>query len=392
MSGATGAVASDQLSPAEEKYFSTGGVDTSALEPPAQPGPEGAAAPAEPPAPDAGSAAPAAPGAANPAMPATDDELIAQFEQEALDGQGKQVSGGQFIRRENFRVVSTKYKQTKEELKAERENRQKIETEANELRQRFARMDERLRLFNEALQAPPADQQQQPAAPKPMPDPTQDIFGAFQWLADQNKTLTERLEQAHKQTGEVRQSIDANTAETQLRSAYGRDAATFAQANPDFGQAYTHYLRVRHATLDAAGYTDPAQRGQIIQQEERDIVERAFKAGKSPASVIYGIAKQIGYTKPADPPAPAGSQAPAPQGQAAPQAPAASKPAAPAAPSAADEVNRLAAAQAASRSLSPGGGTAVVQMTIDQLLAMTEQEFAAYERANPGVVKALMGG
>lgn len=383
--------ASEQLSPAEEAFFTSRGSDTSAFETPSTPSPApDAGTPAPGPAaidPPAGGLQPAAAAApANPAMPQTDDELIAQFEQEAVDGSGKAVSGGQFIRRENFRVVSTKYKQTKQELQTERDARQKIETEASDLRSKFARMDERLRLFNEAAAKPAAPPVAAPAVPAPMPDPADDIFGAFRWQGQKIADLEKRLEQTAQDAGKTAETFQQSTAETQLRTAYANDFRNFSVQNPDVGQAYNHYLTVRHATLEAAGYADKAERIKIIEDEERGIAQRAFQTQQSPAAIIYNIAKHIGYQKAADPnPVPAAASAPV-------AATPAAAPAAPAAPSAVDQVTRVAAAQAAARSLSSGGGSPVIQMSIEQLLAMDDTQFAAYERANPGVVKKLMGG
>jgi hypothetical protein len=400
--------ASDKLTSAEEAFFTSGGSDTSAFEKPSpaapSPAPDaGTPAPGpaarEPAATVAGQPAPAAPAApaagATASDPAVDE--FDEFEREAFDEQGNAKNNGQFIRRANFRVVSGKYKATKEELRAEREARKAEQTELSTLREKHSRLDERLRLFSEATAAPkpgataataqPAVAQ--PAADTPPPDPEQDIFGYVKWQGDQIVKLTAKVGETQQNVDKTAQTFQESSADTQLRTAYGNDARRFAGENPDFGHAYTHYLTVRHATLEAAGYSDQAERRQIIEQEERDIVKRAFEGQRSPAATIYAIAKQIGYQKPADPPQPAsaGEQAqPAPVAQ-----PAAAAPA-PAAPSAVDQVNRVAAAQAASRSLSSAGGSPVIQMSIATLLDMSDPEFAAYERANPGVVKQLMGG
>jgi hypothetical protein len=410
MSVAT-AVASDKLSPAEEAFFTSGGSDVSAFEKPSPAAPSpvpdaGTPAPGaparEPAATVAGQAAPAGTAAAPAAGAAATDPNVDEFdefEREAFDEAGNARNNGQFIRRANFRVVSGKYKATKEELRAEREARKVEQTELSTLREQRARLDERLRLFNETTApkagAPaPAAGQAAPAAgaaaaDAPPPDPEQDIFGYVKWQGDQIVKLTTQLGKTQENVDKTAQTFQETTADQSLRTAYGNDARRFAGENPDFGSAYTHYLTVRHATLEAAGYIDQAERRQIIEQEERDIVKRAFEGQRSPAATIYAIAKQIGYQKPAAPPA-VGDPALAATAQPAPGA--APPPAAPAAPSAVDQVNKLAAAQAASRSLSSAGGSPVIQMSIDTLLAMSDSEFATYERANPGVVKQLMGG
>ena len=68
-------------------------------------------------------------------------------------------------------------------LHEERERRKAVEKERDELRERFARGDERLRILSEAMQRPAAPAQ--PAAtpePAKVPDPAEDIFGYIEHL------------------------------------------------------------------------------------------------------------------------------------------------------------------------------------------------------------------
>lgn len=370
---------------AERAYFASGGANTEGLlsnEPDDDvAAPEPAPSPSPAPAPAAAEPAPApAPAAKEPEAP-EDLDTIARVNRSKT---------GRVIPEENFRVVSSKYKERGAKIKeleqqlAERETKLKAwdgeRAETEKLRERVARMDERLKLFSEALQP----QEQQPAAPKPKPNKEEDIFAYSDWLENRVEQLAGALEEVKGQVGQVGQTVQERDDDAALSDAYRSDAVAFARDNQDFGQAYVHLNRVRDAMLESIGYADPKERAQIRQNEEKALVARALQAGKRPAEVIYGVAKSLGYTKAA----PAVDPAPAPAA-----APASAAPApAPAAPSVTEEIERIQRGQVASRSLSSGGGAPAPAMTVEQLANMPEAEFEQYARKNPLVVKALMGG
>lgn len=427
MSGPTGAgmlMSSSALTPAEEAYFTSRGEDTSAFAAPSNesapaagtpaPEPSSSSAPAGTPAapaiPGADPAAPAAPAAAAvPGPEPTDDELIDQTEADAIGDDGKPRSGGEFVRRKNFRVVSDKMKTFRSERDAFKTNLDTANQELTRLRDERARLDERLRLFNEAL-TPPAGQTApattEPTAPPPSappPDPNVDPLGTLAWLVNQQIKAASDIGKAQQTAQEAQNTLSDADAYQRTTAAFVSDAQRFAGAgNADFMDAYHHGLNARAQMYLHSGITDRTEIQRRVKEDERIVVENALKAGKSPAEAMYNLAKALGYQKAAPAiPAPAGADPAVPAAQAVPAvpaapAPAAATPPAPApaapAPNAADEVARVAAAQAASRTLSnAGGGTPVMQMTIDRLLKMTDSEFSAYERQNPGVVATLMG-
>jgi hypothetical protein len=355
----------DGFTPAEQAYFASQGQDVDGL------------------LDDTGSTAPDTGGADPVVDPKVDTAAIVdpaadpfdELEKVATDNRGKT---GKVIPEANFRAVSEKYKLTKSErdelrerVKSFEDRTKSIEGELAKEREMRTRIDERLKLFNEVI-APQAAGE--PAPPAEMPNPEEDIFGAFKWAAD-------RIKQLEGQTSQTSQTLQDTAAETNLRTTYQADAQRFARETPDFLNAYNHVNRVRDQMLESIGYNDPNQRAQIRMDEERALVAQALQAGKSPAATIYGVAKSLGYAKAA----PAAEPTPTvPGAQAA--------PATPAAPSVTEEIERIAKGQAASRSLSSAGGAPAGAMTVEVLANMTEPEFEAYARKNPNVVKELMGG
>lgn len=253
---------------------------------------------------------------------------------------------------------------------AERERRKALEKELGDIRDKYARGDERLRLLSEALAQPKPQQQEQ--NPAEMPDPEQDIFGALKWLADQQRAVTERV-------NGTSQRVEASDAETQIKSAYVNDVRAFVGQAPDFGDAYQFLLQGRDAELQAMGVADPAERAQMIQDEEKWIVVRALKAQSSPATAVYNLAKARGYKKAEAPPA-NGQQA--------------AQPAAPNNGAAAEKIATIAKAKEATRSLSNvGGSPGVDALTMEALASMSEDEYAAIRsKLSPSKFAQIMVG
>lgn len=260
------------------------------------------------------------------------------------------------------------YQKYARDRKKERERAAKLERELAETREKLTRGDERLRLLSEVMAPAP----QQPLEDDdPPPNPDDDIIGYAKW---QGREL-ERMREALSTTQGVIKDTSDGTA---LREGYQRDAAAFARENPDFGVAYNHLITARAGTLEAQGYGEQEIR-QIIHNEERALVERAAKAGKRPAAMIYAMAQQFGYRKAA------------PAAQAAPAVAAAAAPAAPAAPSVTEEIERIAKGQAAGKSLSDAGGGAPSELTVEALANMSDREFQALYSKKRGEVDALLG-
>lgn len=262
------------------------------------------------------------------------------------------------------------YQKYARDRKKERERAARLEKELAETREKLTRGDERLRLLSEVMAPPP---QQQAEEEDPEPDPNEDIVGWANWSRRENARLREAISTTQ---GVVRDTNDGQA----LREGYQRDAVAFTRENPDFGVAYNYLITARAGTLEAQGYGEQEIR-QIIHNEERALVERAAKAGKRPAAMIYAMAQQFGYRK----------AAPAAQAAPAAAAAAAAAPAAPAVPSVTEEIERIARGQAAGKSLSDAGGGAPSELTVEALANMSDREFQALYAKKRADVDALLG-
>jgi hypothetical protein len=177
------------------------------------------------------------------------------------------------------------------------------ETELNSLRERNFRLDERMRVFREAMEAPDAAAVAA-AQPKAKPDREADPFAYIQWMEERLEGVSSQVEQTAARTQE-------RDAAVELTQTFRQDAVQYSRTNPDFWEsapnardgAYHHLMRSRDQELLHAGYTDPQERLRIIAADERDIVSRSFYARQrnpsapSPSEVLFNLAVSRGYQK-----------------------------------------------------------------------------------------------
>lgn len=258
-------------------------------------------------------------------------------------------------------------------LHEERERRKAVEKERDELRERFARGDERLRILSEAMQRP-ATPAQPAAAPEPVkvPDPAEDIFGYAKHLEQQIEALRTgqtQLTATQKKAEEARQ---AEAARNEVIGFYQQDLRAAIQADASVSDAYEHLFAGRVAELTLFGM-DRQAAIDAVREEEFNLAQTARQRGQSPAAMIAALAKSRGFTPKAPEPAPAPTAAPA--------------------ETAADRVARAAAGQAGpGRSLSAAGGQPAGEITLETLSSMSEADFEKLLAANPARIRALMGG
>ncbi len=263
-----------------------------------------------------------------------------------------------------------------------------LQKQFNEREQTNTRLDERLRLLNEALATP----QQTPQEEDPEPDPEKDIFGHNAWLKRQFTKQQQALE-------EIRSGRQSETEETQIARTYEDDARIFASREPNFVPAYQHLMNSRLAELamyyfgkdvTEEGVQLSAQEVQRIKQtaaqEERQLVQEALQQGQSPAQRVFQLARARGFRP----------QAAAPAAQAAPGN-GAVQPAKPngaaAQPSVTDEIAKIKQGQAAALTLSGGGGVPSNPMTAEKLANMSQEEFnRLMDTLEPDEWRTLMEG
>ena len=261
---------------------------------------------------------------------------------------------------------------------------QRLEQRYNDLETKFgktaeerARIDERLKIINEALTTPAPVAQEEPVDQDPRPDPEVNIFEYVKWQERQ-------LDREREARTALEQSWRDERDESQMASSYRQDANRFAASEPNFGRAYHFLLTLRQNQLKAGGWTDQTKIDQQIVKEERGLVRNAMKENASPAQRLFEMAKAAGFVPPA-PEAPAAPAVPGiPLSEAPKVAAAAPKPGI---PSVSEQVTLAAQGAEAALSLSSAGGAPVEQLTAAKLLSMDED---AFNEAVAGMSKAKL--
>src|SRR6266478_4834179 len=178
---------------------------------------------------------------------------------------------------------------------------QRLEQRYNDLELKFgktaeerARIDERLKIINEALTTTAPVAEEPVVDQDPRPDPEVNIFEYVKWQERQ-------IEREREARTNLEQSWKDEREEGQMASSYRQDANRFASTEPNFGRAYHFLLTLRASQLRAGGWTDQTKIDQQIVKEERGLVRNALKESASPAQRLFDMAKAAGFTPPAAP-------------------------------------------------------------------------------------------
>ena len=230
---------------------------------------------------------------------------------------------------------------------------------------------ERMRAQN--AEAALAEMQQRLAAieaaqPKPEPEPIPDQFEnpeAYNaWVQKQTQAPMEQLQQIQSQLREQQEM-------QYLNSAVIADEQSFVQEKPDYKAAIDYALQARAKQLAiwAPDGTSEAKLLQAAQNERVDVVRQAIKAGRRPAEVLYRISEGFGYQAAQPEPDPA-----------------------PAAQTEASKVTALAAAQAATQSLTTApGASGAAEITLDYLAGLSDEGYAKIQAERPDDVSRALG-
>lgn len=258
-------------------------------------------------------------------------------------------------------------------LHEERGKRKKTEGELRDVREKLANFEGRFAVLDKLA---PKAVPETPAAPPTVED---DIFGAVKHVGETVTQMQKRLDddKAARETTEK-----AANEQKAFVDTYRADANTFTAKTPDYMPAYNHLLASRAQELIAIGFDDPKalQEGgadiQTVQAaaktlhdalvaDEFAIADRALKAGKSPAEIIYSLAKQRGYVAKA-----ADGKKPGEQ-----------------------KLDQIEQGQQTNKSLNTAGGsTGDADITAERLLSMPMDEYTAWVEKNPSKARAIMGG
>lgn len=277
--------------------------------------------------------------------------------------------------------------------------------ETTKEREARTRLDERTRMLLEAIQAKPADPAADAsvaaaaeAAKDPEPDKDADPIGHGEWNV-------RRLEKIVTDLQSGRQQEQRLTAEQQREAGiyrtYEADLTREAAADPAFADAFVHLRETRYRELgfiyadidindpaqcallsaeDQARLSDNIQRS--FHNEQMLVAQRALSAKKSPAKVVYNLARARGFV-----PKAAAAANGATNGAVVPAKPGAVPARRAVAPAdtgtVTDQLQAIRDGQEASRSLSDAGGSPGGTVTPDRLADMSDAEFEEFYSKMP---------
>lgn len=254
-------------------------------------------------------------------------------------------------------------------LKEEKERRRAIEQRAadqqREWERRFNALLEVAQQRGQA-QAPQQQQQQQQPSPPPLPDPEQDPVGYL--VERQNRAeqalqqLAQVLIQERQQSAQQQQRAQAEAA---LQDHARRAEARFASEHPDYVDASNFLAQQRERELMLQGWTNDTDRDVQMRHEAMGIAQRAAELGKSPAEIVYEMARLRGYQP---------------------------KQAAPEQQSSVNRVQQISNGQQQARTLSNARGAPPSAINTQAVMSMSDKEFDKFLKTATDEQKAAVYG
>jgi colicin import membrane protein len=168
------------------------------------------------------------------------------------------------------------------ELQAERKKRQAAEAERDADREKFARLDERLKIINDQMK--PKEE-----IPAYEDDP-------FEHLRQREDQTGQTVEDLQKQVEDFGKQTEAQRFQQELTQRVVSSEHVFRQDHPDYDEAVQYLRSGRAREFQAMGMTDQVQIEQALSQEAMQLAQMAVKNGASTAEMAYNIAKSRGYS------------------------------------------------------------------------------------------------
>lgn len=189
----------------------------------------------------------------------------------------------------------------------------RIAQENADLREKWARLESRQQVINQALTQQQALEQQQQAAAQQQaqaqailaqrPDPAIDPQGAELFDLRLRQALQEQY--AMQQQQAVAQALQAQQQQVmagQRRTWVDNDFNFYAQHRPDILQALNHLVNYRWQQLLRLSPPEEAQR--VFNGEVAYYIDSHWRSNQSLADFVYNWAQQVGYQPPQQQPQP----------------------------------------------------------------------------------------
>lgn len=180
----------------------------------------------------------------------------------------------------------------------EREEKKQLRDALNDMERKYAVLTDRWDTMLKGAQP----QQPEPAEP---PDPDKDIFAALRYEREQRAALEAKINGREAEEANARKAAEM---ENNVWTFWEQEVQAFKAETADFGDAATWLAEWRDKQLQSYASVDPRlsapeARANVINAELKAIVIQAAQQRRSPAEMVYAIAKGNGYTAKAKEPA-----------------------------------------------------------------------------------------
>ena len=158
-----------------------------------------------------------------------------------------------------------------------------------DLREQLKIQSENIAALHQAITSPP--EPPDPAYIEASQDP------AVQAIRDDINRLRQDAGLTPENLQRQEQLAKEQERRTRVMEYVNASRESFESSHPDYKEALNHTLEKRGAQLSRLGYSQEDV-GRILNDEARDLAERAYENGQNPAKIIYEMATQdYGYSK-----------------------------------------------------------------------------------------------
>ncbi len=214
-------------------------------------------------------------------------------------------------------------------LHEERMRRKELQKELEDYREKFSRVDERLKILGEKN------------TNQEIPSFEMDPLGYSKYEIDK---LKGGFEDVSKRVPENIKRLEGEIETLRLQRVIERQEATFERDKPDYRDSLNFFIKTRIETAQEMGYDEDSARS-MVTSELQEATQRAISNGKNPAEIIYNISAKYGFK----------SNNSAKE---------------------ASKIDALKKAESATKSLSEVGGHAKGELSAESLADMSDEDFS----------------
>jgi hypothetical protein len=249
----------------------------------------------------------------------------------------------------------------RQENRSLKRNLEELTRKLSDQEEKWTRAGERLRQLQERAAL---ESSQTRTSSDPEPDAQADPEAHYRWEMRQHRMALEALNQQQQLNAAQAQAAQHQAALSGLEQQF------ILAGHPDYYERIRFLRERRNRELELMGYSDVAERAQIIANEAAMLISGAVRQGRNPATVAHELSEQWGYK-----PAAAGAEA-AQSGVGA--------------VSAADRIRDLQRKKAAATSLQAiASRPAEGPLTLEDIAEMDDEAYERYVDKNGGDLAAL---